>query len=72
MRGNGWVGGLIRYIRRKDGHNAANTQQRRAKDEDRTAESRTCFYGEKGELKQNGSSEGLKEPELQILDAPLI
>lgn len=33
MRGNGWVGGLIRYIRRKDGHNAANTRQRCARDE---------------------------------------
>lgn len=27
MRGNAWVGGLIRYIRCKDGHNAANMQK---------------------------------------------
>lgn len=38
MRGNGWVGGLIRYIRRKDGPNAAKTQQRRAKDGHRAAQ----------------------------------
>lgn len=50
MRGNGWVGGLIRYIRRKDGNNAANTPQRVAKDEDPTAEFRTfvCPQRRKG------------------------
>lgn len=44
MRGNGWVGGLIRYIRRKDGHNAANMQQKCAKDEDQTVGFRNCFF----------------------------
>lgn len=38
------MGGLIRYIRRKDGHNAANMQQKCAKDEDQTVGFRNCFF----------------------------